>query len=509
MKKFIRVFAFGKVCIFKIIKLESKFKFYFLRLHIFNINIKSNFYKFNSKNFKLIKNYDNYYYYFRNYLIAKLEVRDVPYEYLNKIRNFIFLRRFIKHFINKLIRIRLKNKIKKHKKIIVLFFVSRISCFFWTRLYSYFKNDPLYDVHICVIPFSYFGEKEMQRIYLETHACLEKLGVNLIDTYDVKTKKFLDIKKYHPDIIFHNKSWYKHVPKQYRLVNFTSAFNFIIEYGISGAKNPDGHFNLDSHWLADIYFMPSSIHFNMAKELSKIKAKNCVYLGYPKLDDFFDSDYVPKNVWKPQNKLKKKIIWAPHWLFFSNSPYVTSVFGELYNFMLEISQKYKDYVQFSFKPHPMLAKALTLRKLNGVQWDESAVTSYYNNWNQSSNTQLDTGSFTDLFLTSDGLIFDSISFMAEYMVTGKPSLFTVGESSQLNFDEFGNQVFSNLYITKHLKEDIINFIESVIINGKDKMRTQRQTFIKQCLLPPNNHSASLNIFNYVKEYTICKRSNYD
>lgn len=52
--------------------------------------------------------------------------------------------------------------------------------------------------------------------------------------------------------------------------------------------------------------------------------------------------------------------------------------------------------------------------------------------------------FEDLFLTSDAMIFDSISFMAEYMATGKPSLFTSGKRNVLDFDEFGLKVYSKL-----------------------------------------------------------------
>ncbi len=132
------------------------------------------------------------------------------------------------------------------------------------------------------------------------------------------------------------------------MVNFPESLNYLIEYGISGAKNPDGHFNLDSHWLADTYFVPSYEHLNMAHEISKIKGKNCIFLGYPKLDVFFDENYQPKDVWKKQNKPKKRIIWAPHWLYDAAALYSTSTFAEIYDFMFELADKYKDEIQFAF-----------------------------------------------------------------------------------------------------------------------------------------------------------------
>lgn len=95
------------------------------------------------------------------------------------------------------------------------------------------------------------------------------------------------------------------------------------------------------------------------------------------------------------------------------------------------------------------------------------------------------------------MIFDSVSFMAEYMVTGKPSLFTSGKRNILDFDEFGLKVYSKLYQTKNLKEDIENFIQNVVLRGNDYRKAEREEFINSYLKSPYNKTSAQNIHDYI------------
>ncbi|ARR01157.1 MULTISPECIES: CDP-glycerol glycerophosphotransferase family protein [Campylobacter] len=493
IKKYNRVFLFYKIKIFNFELIKEKIYIYIFKLKLLTLNKKYfNKFIFLKYFFKINNIYDNLYiklFYILPFL--KIECRDVPYEILNPKSNFFRL----KHF-NTLRKVR--RKYKNNEKIVVLFFVSRISCFIWENLYKIFRENPIFNVKICVVPFCYTGKEEMIKYSTTAYEQLRKLGYDVIKAYNETTDTYLDIRKeLKPDIIFHNKSWWKHLPQQYHLTNFPQSLNYLIEYGISGAKNPDGHFNLDSHWLCDTYFVPSIEHLKMAREISKIKGKNCVFLGYPKLDIFFDQNYQPKDVWKKQNKSKKKVIWAPHWLYDAATLYSTSTFAEIYDFMLYVADKYKDEIQFAFKPHPMLYKALQSRPVNGQKWTIKQINEYYQKWSTIENCQFENNRFEDLFLTSDAMIFDSISFMAEYMVTGKPALFTKGKKNILDFDEFGNKVYANLYHTFDLKKDIINFIEDIVLNENDYKKSDRAIFINNYLRSPNNKTSAKNIYEYI------------
>ena len=158
--------------------------------------------------------------------------------------------------------------------------------------------------------------------------------------------------------------------------------------------------------------------------------------------------------------------------------------------MFELAEKYKDSIQIAFKPHPMLKPKLDQR------WGREKADEYYNRWAELENGQLEQGEFKDLFLGSDAMILDSISFIAEYTITNKPAFFTIGKTSRVNLNTFGKKIFKELYKPNgDLKKGIEDFVVNVVINGNDYQREKRTQFINEYMLPPNGISASENIYN--------------
>jgi CDP-glycerol glycerophosphotransferase (TagB/SpsB family) len=225
------------------------------------------------------------------------------------------------------------------------------------------------------------------------------------------------------------------------------------------------------------------------------KGRNVIFTGYPLFDKLFNIK-TQNNPWKKQDILKQKIIWAPHHTIENNEKQLAfSCFLLLYDFMFEVAEKYSDKIQIAFKPHPLLKNKL----YNHHDWGISLTNEYYQKWENLSNGQLEDGDYIDLFLTSDAMILDSISFMTEYMVTHKPILFTIRDNSIYSkFNEFGIFNFKLLYKTNNWKSDIIDYIENIVINEEDTMKNIRIDFVKKYLAPPNNITASENIYNEIK-----------
>jgi hypothetical protein len=95
------------------------------------------------------------------------------------------------------------------------------------------------------------------------------------------------------------------------------------------------------------------------------------------------------------------------------------------------------------------------------------------------------------------MIFDSISFMAEYLYTGKPSLFMVRDSSISNkFNEFGTMVFDLLF-KSYNQNDIIDFINQNVLSNNHTFIDMQKSFIYKYLKPSNDQTASLAIFNNI------------
>jgi CDP-glycerol glycerophosphotransferase (TagB/SpsB family) len=202
------------------------------------------------------------------------------------------------------------------------------------------------------------------------------------------------------------------------------------------------------------------------------------------------SDYSPKDVWKLQERPKKRIIWAPHhtvdYLFnFSN-------FLNYCEDMLQLAEKYQEEVQFAFKPHPVLKfKLINL-------WGLEKTEEYYKRWENLSNGQIEQGDYIDLFKTSDAMIHDCGSFTAEYLYTQKPVLFQIrDEKVKDEFNSFGQLCFEKHYHAYTI-EETETFIREIVINGNDPKAEEREQFYKQYLYPQDGVMPSDKIYTMLK-----------
>lgn len=392
----------------------------------------------------------------------------------------------------------LKDKWERGDLIKICLFVSRINCWMFEDIYYLLKNSKRFDPVIVVKPFLSRGESYMKECMNSTYEGLLKRGFSPIKGYDEETGTYLDVRKeINPDIIFYTKFWKPHFHPNFYIDKFRDKMTLLIDYGY----NITGHaeaMNFELQNSVDIYFYYSPIQKEISSRYMNNKAKNVVVSGAPKLDPIFSSHYIPKDPWKPQSKRKKRIIWAPH--HEDKAPvnmYQLDAFYDLYEVMFEIADKYKEEVQFAFKPHPLLKVKLY------EKWGETATNRYYEKWDNLKNGQLEDGEFIDLFLTSDAMILDCLSFIAEYTATGKPALFTIGSKSRVLLNELGKELYEYLYHAQDtLKRDICHFIEDVVIAGNDVKKEGRIEFINENLRSPNHKTAAENVYDNICSYII-------
>ena len=144
--------------------------------------------------------------------------------------------------------------------------------------------------------------------------------------------------------------------------------------------------------------------------------------------------------------------------------------------MLETARKYKDKVQFVFKPHPMLKDKL----YKNESWGPEKTDAYYDAWNTMPNTRLADGNYVDLFITSDAMIHDCSAFTAEYLYVNKPVMYVTEKERIESFNSFANECFQVHYHGSSIR-DIETFIDNVI-NGKDPLLKERTALVKEKLL---------------------------
>jgi CDP-glycerol glycerophosphotransferase (TagB/SpsB family) len=158
----------------------------------------------------------------------------------------------------------------------------------------------------------------------------------------------------------------------------------------------------------------------------------------------------------------------------------------------------KGAIEIIFKPHPLLKVKL----YNDSEWGIEKTNEYYNKWKNHNYGGLNESEYINLFKTSDALIHDSGSFLIEYLYLNKPVLRTDKDDSiKERLNSFGKMAYDVHYIAKN-KNEIIEFIDHVIFKERDKLINKRLELKNTYLIPPNNKSASQNIFNYIKSCSV-------
>lgn len=379
------------------------------------------------------------------------------------------------------------NKCKKKKVIKVIFFVIHHSVWKYEVLYKLLSSNIRFDVKIAVVPLINNGIYDLEN-YNKSYRYFKDQNYNLLETYDSNSREWIDVKKtYNPDIIFftnpHNLTL-----RKYYITNFINRISCYVPYAFVVIHTTHIHYSGIFFSLLWRYYLETDIHRDYAKSFG-LREANLVVTGYPGLDKIFHK-YKPRVVWKNRNHSLKRVIWAPHHTIESQGSNLDySSFKTFAAFFLALANE-SNKVQLAFKPHPLLKEKL----YKDPDWGKQKTDNYFESWKKSSFGQLEDGQYIDLFYTSDAMIMDSASFLAEYQYFGKPLLFTRRDINiEKRFNSVGKILYNFTYKADSVK-DILEFINDVVINENDYLKTKRNDNLIS-LLKNNLKISSLNIYN--------------
>lgn len=180
---------------------------------------------------------------------------------------------------------------------------------------------------------------------------------------------------------------------------------------------------------------------------------------------------------------------ATRYKAFSNLSFAT--FQENGRFLLEYAKNHPE-IEWVFKPHPRLKTSLVT---DGIM-SEKEVEEYYQTWDTMPNGRVyDKGSYFDIFKTSDALITDCVSFLAEYLPSKKPVLF-LESKNHIPFNKLGENITKHYYRINNLKE-LEDTINKVILTSDDYLRNERINDIKY--LEIEGKQASLRIVEHIEK----------
>ncbi len=378
---------------------------------------------------------------------------------------------------------KLKNKLKNKEKIKVLFTVTVPSMWKYESVYNTFSKDENYECTVLVVTApSTFGEYR-QKLLIDTFEEFKNQGYNVVCSF--QEGKWIDVREeIKPDIIFYNMP-YKTFGTDINLDRMYDSLTCYVNYGYYACETPTNYFNRLFHLKLWRNYLETDTHKKLMEKVS-FSRENVIVSGYPTCEKI-------KRISIGSEKLnkRKKIIIAPHQTIDVDSPITFSNFLKYSDLFLEIPKMYKNDIEILFKPHPFLKRQL----YNHKDWGVEKTDEYYKKLSEFENVVVAEGEYIDVFNESDAMILDSISFVIEYMYSGKPSIFLYkNEYIYDYFNELGQKSLENMY-KGFTKSDIINFIENVVINNIDDMKEKRVKFYNEYLIPPKGMEVSKTIYN--------------
>ena len=385
------------------------------------------------------------------------------------------------------------HKLKGKSCLEVAFFLSVPGMWKHDALFEAMRSNSRYHPYVVVFPYSTYKEydkEELRRMLQRTYEFIVNKGYECVIPYDEKKRKWIDVKKvYSPDFVFFT-SPYKDMIPDYYIYHYRDTLTGYLPYAFTSMNFYKVNYDLIFMNLVGLYFVETPLHKQFAEKYARNHGANTVVTGYPATEVFLDKNYHPKDLWKPQSHPKKRVIYAPHHSVDTDH---NSTFLEYCDLIFDLADRYRDSIQFVFKPHQTLK--VKLQQIWGVEKTEE----YYQKWDELENTQLVNDGYEDLFLTSDALIHDSGSFTTEYLFVKKPVMYLCRNTEMKEkFNDFGQKSFECHYHWFSF-DDINGFLREVVLKGEDPMKEQREQFYSDYLSPIDDTMPSRKILEVIEK----------
>lgn len=383
-------------------------------------------------------------------------------------------------------------RVKKKEKIKVAFFLMHHADWKYEVVYRLLELDERFDPIVIVCPYSVYGDEFMLNVMEKSFETFSNDGYKVIKSLNSVTGTWLDVKnEINPDIVCFTTPW-KLTNPEFFVDNYFDTLTCYVPYGYETSHLHKVYYDSEMQNLVWKFYLENYMHKKLSLEYSRNKSINTVVSGYPGMDRFLYGNQRPKDVWKIKDRKIKRVIWAAHHSIPGMGESLDySTFLDHCDSMLQIANVFKDNIQIAFKPHPILKEKLSNDKI----WGKSRTDDYFQKWQILENGQLEDGDYMDLFFTSDALIHDCGSFVAEYMYTGKPVMYLMKDENILDrFNEVGQMALKTFYHGNNL-ESIHLFIQKVIIEEIDTLKTGRDELFNNVIKAPGTLTASENIYH--------------
>lgn len=362
------------------------------------------------------------------------------------------------------------------------FVISNATENFWEPLYDLFSKDDRFDPYMVIVPYTYASEEYKISTVSNLKELIVKSGRKVVVADEPNIRESVCCRHFFAyGLVFHMDPYTWLCNPETQMRNLTRSLIFYTPYSYC-IVNKDNAFELKSLKHPYKILPETRLHINCHQKYGITKGKNVSpFLGYMGVHKLLNTTKCQYN-WRLKKSNVKKVIIAPHHVLGLGN------ILRLSQFYLLLARHYENQISFVFKPHPYLKEDLK------KYWSETDIKNYYSQWDKMPNTQLEEGEYINLLKTSDAMILDSGAFNAEYSLLYKP-LFFVEKKPRRKFNEVGEKIF-NVQYHGHSENEIIDFIENVVLKENDILYSARKTFIDTYFWPPNLDIAR-NTYEYV------------
>lgn len=373
----------------------------------------------------------------------------------------------------------LLEQIKGKERIRVVFLAIHKSVWKVDPVFQKMLADPFFDPIILVCPYTAYGEERMWEDMLECFEYFNEKGYPTYSSYSNVEKHWIKLNELDPDIIFftnpHNLTRKEYYEDAY--LNYLSCYvPYHHEVGSFGDDNAQ-HNQIFHNAIWKIFAVHNE-SILLAKKITGSKADNIQVTGFPAMENLIESkrnaSYL--DVWKT-NDGRKRIIWAPHHLI--DGEVNQSNFLQYAEFFQKLARRYSDKAIWAFKPHPILKSKL----LEKSGWGTVNTQVYFDFWKNQEYSQLEVDAYEDLFLSSDAMIHDCGSFLAEYLYVEKPVMYILNDQHHGQFfNTFGRKALGVCRIGRS-EIEIELFLKKIIDGSNFDITQSHKTFLRENIIP--------------------------
>ena len=345
------------------------------------------------------------------------------------------------------------------RKIKVGFLVNEPAKWQYQSLYEEMEKSDYFEPVVLVTQLL-MQHKRKKNFYKNIEECYQFFSSKNIKAryaYDIQKKIYLSPDKFDVDILFYPQP-YEIAKVQHPAVVSKFMLTCYVPYGMHLVDYSNSYTDWFHLWLW-LMFMENNYQVESSSKIIKQKINNYSIVGYPKLDAYHDTEC---SCVKKHNK--PVIIYAPHHSF-EKEGLSCATFQYNGKDILSLAKKYRNKINWVFKPHPRFKTAVIS---NGIM-SEQEINEYYEAWEKLGMIH-DTGNYIDLFKSSEGMITDCVSFLGEYLPSGNPLFHLLGKHQP--FNSFAES-FINAYYKIFTIQDLEASLLKVIIEQKDDLRQSR------------------------------------